>query len=251
MPTQAEPYSVLAAGYDAVMQHVCYDAWAEYIYELIERHHPEGRTLLELGCGTASLALCLQPLGGYAYLATDRSPAMVRMARRKVEHEGLPVEVAEADFTSFEVAEPVDVVLLLYDGLNYLLELEEVELLLDCAASALPPGGIFLYDQSTPLNSLNNEEDFEDEGCHQGFAYRRTSNYDPDARRHVTRFEIEVRGERYREEHVQRAYRLEEIAGLVEKTPFRLEAVYDGFTREPAGEHSERAHWVLRRTGGG
>ncbi|HYG69925.1 MAG TPA: class I SAM-dependent methyltransferase, partial [Anaeromyxobacteraceae bacterium] len=79
----ADPYSVLAEGYDAVMAHVDYEAWAEYVHFLLVRHHLEAQDVLELGCGTGSLALVLQPLGPYAYRATDASEAMLTVARRK------------------------------------------------------------------------------------------------------------------------------------------------------------------------
>ena len=80
---EAAPYTLLAEGYDAVMAYVDYAAWAEYVHFLLERHHPRTRDVLELGCGTGSLALALQPLGGYRYRATDASEAMLAVARRK------------------------------------------------------------------------------------------------------------------------------------------------------------------------
>lgn len=256
--TPTPPYTALAAGYDLVMAHVEYDAWAEYVLDLLDRHAPRTASVLELGCGTGTLALELQARApaftgrprGFRYLGTDGSEAMIRVARAKARLAGrqagdLRFEVA--DFTAFAVPEPFDAALLLFDGLNYLLEPEPIAALLAQVHAALRPGGVFLVDQSTPANSLHNAPYFEDEGAADAFAYVRTSRYDPASRLHTTTFELTVEGKAFREEHVQRAYDREEVEALVAASPLEVVAAYDGFTLEPPHADSERIHWVLRR----
>lgn len=244
---ETAPYSVLAAGYDVVMAHVDYAYWASYVHDLFRRHHPNLQSLLELGCGTGSLALALQPLGAYHYTATDGAAAMIQVARRKAEQAHCPVRFLVADFTDFEVEEPFDGVLLLYDGLNYLLEREHVRALLRNAYDALRPGGIFLFDQSTPANSINNADFFEDKGRADNFTYVRKSRYDPNSLLHTTTFTLTVDDRRFQEQHVQRAYALDEIRRLVQDVGFEEAAAYDDFSTNPATEDSERIHWVARR----
>lgn len=246
---QVEPYTALAEGYDEVMSHVDYDDWAHYAHRLIRRHHPEAEAVLELGCGTGSLALRLQPQGPYRYTATDGSPDMLRVARAKARSAGRPIRFREARFTDFEAEVPVDVVLLLYDGLNYLLEEEQVQALFERARSALRPGGLFLFDQSTPANSASNAEDFEGEGQTGYFAYERRSRYDARTRLHTTTLLLDTGSQRLREEHVQRAYTRSEIRRLVQRVSGLEEvAAYDGFTLAPAAEEAHRIHWVLQRS---
>lgn len=250
MSTPATPYDALAAGYDVVMEHVDYAMWAAYVHDLIQRHAPDARNVLELGCGTGSLALELQPLGPYRYAATDGSAAMIRVAERKADVFGGDVQFAVADFTDFRTDAPADAIVLVYDGLNYLTDSADVGRLFACAARALRPGGLFVFDISTPANSANNEADFEDEGQAEGFAYVRRSRYDAQARLHTTEFELTVLGQTFDETHVQRAYALAEIRALL---PPALEevAAYDGFSDAPATEQSERVHLVVRLAGGG
>ena len=252
MPTPESttvPYDALAAGYDVVMAHVDYADWADYILELFEAHDAAPDSILELGCGTGSLALDMQERGDFHYVGTDKSAAMIRVARAKAKLHGRSVghlRFAVADFTDFEAEAPFDAVLLLYDGLNYLLEEQEVAALFSRVASALRPGGLFIVDQSTPANSLNNETYFEDEGEADDFAYVRRSRYDRAARLHTTEFDLTVEGETYTEQHVQRAYTRDEIGDLVEASPLDAVAAYDGFTFDPATDDTERIHWVLR-----
>ena len=241
------PYEVLAIGYDLVMDYVDYSHWARHIQRLLEKHHSSASSILELGCGTGSFALHMQPLGPYRYVGTDRSETMVRVARRKAERDEAPIQFEVADFTRYQVEHPVDVVVLLYDGLNYVLEDKQVQALLQCTYQALRPGGLFVFDQSTPANSESHESDFEDEGRVEGFHYVRRSRYDAEHRLHTTTFEMEVAGRQYHERHVQRAYGMEEIRSLIRETPFIEEAAYDGFTTGAASDSSERVHWVLRR----
>lgn len=249
-PTTTPPYSILAAGYDFVMSHVDYDFWAAYVHDLVQRYRPGARTVLELGCGTGSLAIVLQPRGGYRYLATDLSGAMIDVARRKAEKATATVRFDLADFTDFNVDTPVDVLLLLYDGLNYLLEKDPIRKMMGCAFEALAPGGIFVVDQSTPVNSIKNGPYFEHSDSVGIFSYVRRSRYESESRLHRTTLDIRVDKREFREEHVQRAYDLDEIAELASDAGFETAAAYDSFSTEPATEESERVHWVLRRPQG-
>lgn len=245
--TAVPPYSALAAGYDVVMAHVDYQLWAEFIHGLLTRHAPKARDVLELGCGTGSFALVLHELGDYRYMATDRSLEMLNVARAKAEMEGAPIQFEVADFTDFRVDVPVDVVVLLYDGINYLLESDEVRRAIQCAHKALRPGGVFVFDVSTPANSENNTAYFQDEGSDAEFSYVRTSRYDRDRRLHVTRFELNVQGEFSSEEHVQRAYSMEEIREMIAPGDWSEAHAYDAFSTAPASDRSERIHWVLKK----
>lgn len=242
------PYDALAAGYDVVMAHVDYADWADYVLELLDAHGSTPHSVLELGCGTGSLALELHERGPFRYLGTDRSAAMVRVARAKAELHGFgELRFDVADFTDFTVDEAFDVVLLLYDGLNYLLDEAEVAALLARVHAALRPGGLFVVDQSTPANSVNNEAFFADEGEAEGFSFVRRSHYDRASRLHTNEFELTVEGATYTERHVQRAYTRQEVEALVAASPLSVLAAYDGFSLDPATDDSERVHWVLQR----
>lgn len=248
-PIESAAYRALAAGYDLVMEHVEYEDWAELVQSLLKRWGEDVETILELGCGTGSLALALQPLGDYRYAGTDRVEEMLKVAREKADLEGAEIQFEQADFTDFAVDVPVDAVLLLFDGINYLLEPEPIVRVMDCVYAALKPGGLFVFDLSTPANSINNAAYFDDEGEEDEFSYRRRSSYDAATRLHHTTFNLVIEGESYREEHVQRAWEIEAIRPLVEAAGFEVVALLDGFESRPATADTERAHWVVRRPG--
>ena len=243
---EAEPYSIIARGYDLIMEHVDYAQWAEFTDLLLCEFHPNPVSVRELGCGTGSFALQLQPLGQYDYTATDKCPGMITVAREKARLQNVPIRFGIEDFSDYTVEAPHDVVILLYDGLNYLLDEAQVLSLCRSASRALKPAGIFFFDQSTPANSINNEDFFCDEGEMDGFSYVRGSKYDRASRLHTTTFEITLDGRRYTERHTQRAYTMAEIETLLEQAGFRAVVAFDGFTSNPATDRSERIHWIVR-----
>jgi SAM-dependent methyltransferase len=241
------PYSALATLYDAVMSHVDYASWALYAADLIEQFHPDLHSILEIGCGTGSLSMLLAPKLGVRYLASDISEEMLDVARGKAMDTGTDVHFFQSDFRRLHIPSPVGAVLCLHDGFNYLLEDGEVRDLLDSVWYALEPGGIFLFDQSTPANSIKNKEFFDDEGSFENNQYIRRSRYIRRHRRHITEFELRIDGVRYLERHVQRARGVSEVRALLSKSPFEITACYDGMTLEPAVKSSERVHWVLTK----
>ncbi len=242
-----DPYTILSAGYDLVMAHVDYEAWADYVGHLIDVHHPNPTSIVELGCGTGSLAIELTALGYSNIIGTDRSRAMLDVAERKAKQARAEIDFEQIDFRDFRREPPADVLLLLYDGLNYLLKKDEIASLFSSAHDSLTDDGVFIFDQSTPSNSLQNERFFEDQGEQDGFRYKRASRYDPETRLHTTTLDLFVRGERFREEHVQLAYTKEEIEDMLVKAGFSVLAAYDGFSLDEPVEESERVHWVVQR----
>ena len=252
--SETPPYAALATGYDAVMAHVDYPAWAAYVQALIRAHRPGAQTVVELGCGTGAMAVALQPCGepdGYAYRAFDGSEEMLAVAREVAERAGRAVAFAPLRFGEPVPGAPADVVVLVYDGLNYLLELDAVERLLTSIRDALAPGGIAIVDQSTPANSENHVDGFDDEGSTGAFSYVRRSRYDELTRLHTNTFDMTFAdGRRASETHVQRAYTKAEVLGAARAAGLAVVAAYDGFTTDPADETADRIHWVFSRADG-
>ena len=245
---EAEPYTLLARIYDGVMRHVDYSGWAEFVAGLIRAYAPSAENVLELGCGTGTLAGHLLQGLDLRYHGIDRSTEMIALARQKLDS-GPKVVLETGDFTSFAVADEFDAALLLYDGLNYLLSESDVERLMRRVHGALAADGIFIVDQSTRANSIENADFFEDRGRVGSVSYVRQSRFDEIAGLHHTIFEIHAGAGVFCEHHIQRAYEVDEIARIAERTGFEIEASLDGMTNDPASARSVRVHWVLRRTG--
>lgn len=248
------PYSSLAAVYDVVMAHVDYEAWADYLIHLVDMHHDAGAdadlTVLELGAGTGLLTEELLAQAGWDLVVTDGSEDMLDAARSRLDVDVTGIQTQLLDFSgSWTLPDDrFDLVFLLYDGFNYLLDEPGVHALFDGVKAHLADGGLFLFDQSTPHNSINNEAFFEDEGQEGQLRYRRTSEFDLEMGIHTTRFDIESPAGQFHEEHRQRAWTRAQVLALLETHGLGVVASYDGFSLDPSHDESERIHWVVCRT---
>lgn len=111
------------------------------------------RSACDLACGTGTTAVGLARRG-IRMFAVDLSPAMCRLAREKARRAGLPVKVLCADMRSFQLPEPVDLVLCECDALNHLPSRGDLVRVARAVAAALAPGGVFYFD-------VNNARGFE------------------------------------------------------------------------------------------
>lgn len=254
-PVFTPEYTALADIYDIVMTDVDYETWTDYIDEIILKHNPEAADILELACGTGTMALSLEELDCYHITATDGSPDMIRVAKEKGRAAASGVRFRAMNVLDLQFREKFDVVYMVFDSLNYLKTDHEIIRMHQEVKKVLNPGGIFIYDFTTPRNSrkaisyLNN--DSGKAGDH--YYYYRDSRYDPREKIHTNTFKIHKLHpktghvvETSREEHHQKIYTYPEISSFIKKTDFRILKAYDGFALKPAHTKSLRITMVLQ-----
>ena len=78
-------YEAFAGLYDALMDDVDYDAWADYYLELIARRGVEPKTLCDCACGTGSLSVRFAGRG-IRVTGADLSGDMLQRAQEKARH---------------------------------------------------------------------------------------------------------------------------------------------------------------------
>lgn len=248
-------YSVLADIYDIVMSDVDYETWADYLDEIILMHQPTARSILELACGTGTIALSLEELDCYHITATDGSADMIRIAKGKAAKANSGIHFFTMNFLDLSFDQTFDVIYMVFDSINYLHTDEEILQLHNQVKSVLNPGGIFVYDFTTPRNSrkaiqfLNNEM----KNVNGEFRYHRESSFNAKERIHTNRFHIEKLDsqsgdviEKFEEQHQQKIYTLEEIQSIIKKTDFSIIQAYDCFELTPAHKKSLRITMVLQ-----
>ena len=113
---------------------------AEHTKILDQLDVEQGTRVVELGCGTAWLAIRAAQRGARV-TAIDVSTAMLEAARRNARREGTAVEFVRAGFLSFTVSEPTDVIVSKF-ALHHLSDFWKQVAVLRIAA-ALRPGGVF------------------------------------------------------------------------------------------------------------
>ena len=242
-------YDALAPIYDRIMNHVAYEEWIRLIERVIEKYAAtRAPSILELGGGTGVLAGLLMRRG-FRCVVTDRSFAMCSEAHRR---KAAPAVCADA--LAIPAKGPFDLMLFLYDGINYLQSLDEYEHLFAEAARCLAPGGLFLFDITTEANSMHHFLDYLECDDWGDYAYIRRSYYNRDTRQQhndITIFrqigEDPRFYEKFVEHHSQRVFSAQAIAGAVPVDHFSIQGIWDGYSFREHRSQSERIHFLLKK----
>lgn len=243
-----EPYQALAFIYNYVMRHVNYADWADYIDKLCKHFDHSVSDVLEMACGVGTFTSFLAE-HGYKILAVDSSEMMLKIAREMNQSQDITFKVG--DMRSFQTSRKFDLVLCLYDSVNYLITPEDLEHALHTMGNCLKPNGLFIFDVTTVKNSLmyfNGTEEVEET---PDFCYIRRSHYMKGDHLQTNDFTIFLKdGEvyrRYHEKHRQRIYTYNDVRQAIRKAGLQLEGRFHEFTLNPPERNSLRIHYVVRK----
>lgn len=241
----AVPYSRLAEIYDHVMRHVDYVHWSSYIESLFERHQATPTTLLDLACGTGSLAIELHRRG-YDVAGADGCNEMLEVARQKVAKLEYPISFHHRNLLDLHDLPTFDVVLCLYDSINYMMNLEDMAKAFDMMHAVVKPGGLVVFDVCTESNSIQHFNDMKEEDAGDGFTYVRHSYFKAGIQYNKFDIHFEIDDTWAQEVHQQRIYPLADVEAVLENSSFEVEGAYNGFGYSKPTELSDRIHFVLR-----
>jgi SAM-dependent methyltransferase len=145
-------YDVISRFYDAFVDDPAKKA--AWLKQLIRKHQPSAKSVLELACGTGSVLKQLSE--DYQVVGLDNSVGMLALAQEKLPN----ATFIEADMSDFDINAKFDVVICVYDSINHLLHFSEWESMFSAAAKHLNPNGVFIFDMNTIefLEKLNRSE---------------------------------------------------------------------------------------------
>jgi SAM-dependent methyltransferase len=199
--------------------------------------------------------MALDRYGCYQIVGTDKSAAMVAKAREKAATGNPCVAFRQMDFLDITLQQKFDIVVSIFDSVNYLHSEEDIRQLLYQVREVMDRNSLFIFDFTTPKNSeqaikhLNNEEGITSNNYH----FFRKSEYDADRQIHYNIFEIEKLAddrqevlEQVTEEHRQRTYSLTQMQEIIADSHFEIVANYSEFDLDEATPESLRITMVLR-----
>lgn len=144
-------YQSLAGAYDALTTDVRYLRRADYLDRLLKKERQPISSVLDLGCGTGTIA-CLLAQRGYHVTAVDNSEEMLTQAARKAEilpEETRPLLLLQS-MDRLRLLGEVDAAVSTMDALNYLTRPAAVQRTFDRIFRWLRPGGVLIFDVNTP-----------------------------------------------------------------------------------------------------
>ena len=256
-------YNIIAGVYDRINSGIDYDAWADTVQRLFDRHLPSRPELvLDLACGTGKMTLALAKKG-YDMIGVDSSGEMLSRATEafydgldsgELEGKPRPLFLCQ-DMKAFELYGTVGAAVCCLDSLNYLTGDGELEKCLLCVHNYLDPDGLFIFDMNTPYKFENiygenayvydmEENDVSAFCVWQNFYDRETRLCDF----YLTLFESDGKGKYLRadEEQRERCYSLDEIRSALEKTGFEFIDVFSDLDLTPPKSDCQRWYFVAR-----
>lgn len=245
-----DAYTSFASVYDAFMDNVPYEEWAEYLWGLLKEYGVEDGLVLDLGCGTGSLTEILAQKG-YDMIGIDNAEDMLQIAMEKRAESGLDILYLLQDMREFELYGTVAAVVSICDSMNYLTDYEDFVETLRLVNNYLDPQGVFIFD----LNTVHKYRDIIGDStiaeARDQCSFIWDNSYDEDSQINQYDLSLFIQEEddlyrRFDETHYQRAYTLDEVRKAVDEAGMELVAVYDAFTREAPTQESQRIYVIAR-----
>ena len=232
-------YNNFARVYDTFMDVVPYKKWAEYIDEAFKNHGiPEGALVLDLGCGTGTMAF-LMAGKGYDIIGIDASSDMLSAAYHKKGKKD-KVLFLNQNMMSLDLYGTVDAVYSTCDALNYMLTEEDLLSVFKNVAMFLNPEGIFIFDLKTEYKYRQmGENSYWDTKGKKSYVWKNSYNSITKINQYTVQF-FDEEGENFTETHMQRAYNIETVTSIAKNAGFNVVAAEDNYTKEPADRESVR-----------
>jgi SAM-dependent methyltransferase len=239
-------FGPLATIYDLVMQDVEYDEWLEFMVEFLATQgwsgvlRPNTMRVLELGCGTGNFSHHLLQ-HGFLVVGLDASREMLAVAHHKLPQ--LPL--IEADFRSFVTNSQFDLIVSVFDSLNNLLSISDLQKALHQAFVHLNDDGWLVFDLNTKLGVRElwdggawSKEFIRPDGI---IACNWTHEYDVDQDLGIihARFSLPD-GQTFYERHMERGYEPEEVLAILESLGFWQSFCFEYPDFAPATANSQR-----------
>ena len=239
-----QSYDILAQYYDELTTDVPYGTFAGFYEEIFRHYGVSPKTLLDLACGTGSLAEILAKKG-YDLICTDISPEMLSVAADKLSGLANPPLIICQGMEELDLYGTVQGAVCSLDGINYA-EPENLKERFRRVHMFLEPGGVFVFDINTPgkLKGLDGQV-FIDETDDVFCVWR--ASLERELGPHgacVYGMDIFCRDgdmwDRFLEEHTEYIYEPEELGKLMEGVGFSEVKVFGEFTLNPPKEGGER-----------
>ncbi|MCD6359930.1 MAG: class I SAM-dependent methyltransferase [Armatimonadetes bacterium] len=242
-----DAFSEVANYYDLLMANVPYKQWVDYLERILSRWYANPHDVLDLCCGTGAVGWELARRG-HNVVGADLSERMVRGCRRR--SPPLPAAVMNAERLAWR-SESFDMVVSLYDSLNYIIEPDGLRAAFEEVRRVLRPGGVFIFDMNTAhalriglftQNNRNTGEPLQYDWRSTWDEKRQLCRVDMDYTWHGDNGPV-----RFHETHYERAYDIDEVRGMLRGAGLKSLAVYDAYSFHDPHRLSERLYYLACR----
>ncbi|MGV3487552.1 MAG: class I SAM-dependent DNA methyltransferase [Tuberibacillus sp.] len=240
----SEAYRHFASLYDELMAEAPYNNWLEFLKRKTAQYEVKDKRLLDVGCGTGTLAVMLAN-DGYEVTGVDLSEEMLTIASIKAAESPLSVVLVQQDMRELDLGETFPLITAFCDCINYLETYDDVERTFTAVYEHLESGGLFLFD----VHSIY-KMDHVFQGASFSFAGEELSYiwdcfegpYEHSVDHELSFFVLEETGlyRRYDEVHHQRTFEKDVYVNALEKAGFHVLDIEGDFKDGMPDQHAER-----------
>ncbi len=238
-----KPYEKFAEIYDLIMRGKWHKDYYKFIFKILRKLDFKPESILEVACGTGNLMEIFDNKE-YKIEGLDLSNKMLDIAKKK----GL--RVYQGNMISFRLNKEYDLILNIFDSLNYIQKISDLQKCFESTNNHLCEHGLFIFDMNSDfkINKIlpNLKTEYYNLGDTELIWLNR---HKPNTWIADMIFFSKSNGKftRFYEKHVQKSYRFNDIKKLLKKTNFELLNVYSDFNFGKVKKNSERWFFVTRK----
>lgn len=242
-------YTSFAQVYDRLMDQSLYQKWHDYVRQYIK---PQGQSLLELACGSGTLAVQLAQTG-FKVTGFDLSDEMLTLAAQKAMAAHVDLPLIQGDMRDLTMLPSFDIVTCFDDSICYMRDLADVQQVMQQVYRLLPTGGYFLFDAHSlyQMDEVFPGYMFNDHTEDTAFMWRSYYGDEPHSVEHDLTFFVwndQIGGyQAFNELHHERTYPLSDFQHALQATGFHNIRVTSDFGTKVPDERSTRWFFAAQK----
>ena len=242
-------YGEFAKIYDELInEDINYDEMVEKIVEICQCNNISFNSYLDVACGTGNVTIRLAEKFKDIY-AVDLSEDMLREAFDKFKSKRIRGKVICQDMTELCLNKKFDLITSVLDSTNYIIEEDGIQRYFNAVYEHLNDDGIFIFDINSyyKLSEIlgNNIYTYSEEEVF----YTWENTFEDDLLSMFLTFFVKKGDlyDRFEEEHLERAYKEEEIESYLKNANLDIISKFDGYTNTDVQANSERIVYVVKK----
>ena len=242
-------YGEFSRIYDKLInEDVDYDKIACRINQITEKYKCENKDYLDLACGTGNVSIKLSERFDTTY-AVDISEDMLAKTFDKFDSVNRKCNIYCQNISELSLDHKFDLITCVLDSTNYIIETENLYSYFKGVYNHLKDNGIFIFDINSyyKITNILGNNTYVYSTDDLFYSWENFLENDT-VEMYLTFFVKEgTMYQRFEEEHIERAYKEQEIEEVLVASGLKVLEKYDGYGKSEVTENSERIMYVVKR----
>ncbi len=245
-------YNNFSYVYDYFMDNIPYDNWIQNILKIFNNNKFKPKTIVDLGCGTGTIALSLAKKG-FHLTGIDLSQSMINVANEKI-NDNLKSNVSfkKGNIINFTLKENVDCMISTCDSFNYILDDADLLKSFKCVNKYLNNDGMFIFDMNTEYYFKETLGECEYSDVALDSAYIIQNFYDEVEKVNTYELNLFIENkngtyDRNLEIHKEKARSIKKVVDLLQQANLKCINTLDTDNLENAHNLSNRIYFVCKK----